>query len=86
MPTCLLDFKESNPVQIEHPIIYDTYNICHLNTKDTLKKLNVAPLKRICVYFDLSIDNLPKRGKAPYISLFSELVQSGCSSVKNKQP
>ena len=73
-------------LQIEHPIIYDTYNICHLHATDKLKKLSVALLKHICVYFDLRIDNLPERRKAPYISLISELVQSGCSCVKNKQP
>ena len=45
-------------VHIEHPIIY---NISHLHATDKLKKLSVALLKQIRVYFDLSINNLPER-------------------------
>lgn len=31
--------------QLTHPIVYDTYNICEMYSKDTLKKLSVALLR-----------------------------------------
>lgn len=62
--------------QIIHPVLYDTYNLCNMYQKDKLKRLSVALLRHICVYFDLPVDDLPEKRKAPYINLISELVQA----------
>ena len=65
--------------QILHPIIYDTYNICHMHAKGTLRKrLSVALLRYICVFFELEVDGLSQSRKDPYIALISKFVQ-GCT-------
>ena len=67
--------------EIMHPIMYDTYNICQLYAADKLKRLSVALLRYICTYFNMEIDSLPERRKAPYITLLSDFVGS-CSCCK----
>ena len=61
-----------------HPIMYDTYNLCHMHETGKLNKLSVSMLRLICSYFDLNIDGLPGKRKAPYVNLIVDLVKS-CS-------
>jgi hypothetical protein len=35
-------------IALQHPIIYDTYNLCELRQRNELKKINVKMLKEIC--------------------------------------
>ena len=65
-------------IHIQHPIIYDTYELCHMYKTEKIKKLSIALLRHICVYFDFDVSDLPERRKAPYIALISQLVLS-CS-------
>ena len=64
--------------QITHPVLYDTYNLCGMQSKKKLNRLSVALLRQICIYFDLKVDGLPDKRKAPYITLISDLVET-CS-------
>jgi hypothetical protein len=64
--------------QLSHPIIYDTYNLCHLYEASKLKRLSIALLREMCTYFHMEVDSLPVTRKAPYIALLNELAAS-CS-------
>lgn len=64
--------------QITHPVIYDNLNLCQMHSKDKLKKLSVALLRHICMFFEYDVESLSQSRKAPYLALISELVQ-GCS-------
>ncbi|KXJ26035.1 hypothetical protein AC249_AIPGENE6462, partial [Exaiptasia diaphana] len=64
--------------QIAHPIIYDTLNLCQMHEKDKLKKLSVALLRHICMFFEFEVESLSQSRKAPYLALISELVK-GCT-------
>ena len=35
-------------IALQHPVIYDTYNLCELHQRNELKKFNVKMLKEIC--------------------------------------
>lgn len=65
-------------IELNHPIIYDTYDICKMHAEKKLEKLSVALLRLICAYFNMEVEDLPRRRKAPYLSFINELVQS-CS-------
>ena len=65
-------------ITIQHPIIFDQYNICAMTEEDTLKHLKVALLQVICKGLNLSIPHSPIRRNAPYLQLFKEAI-SRCS-------
>lgn len=71
-------------VQLNHPIMYDTYNLCSMVKKDSLKRLTVALLLDICEHFGLDTTGASKKRKAPFIHLIRvELVQTcSCSFSK----
>ncbi|KXJ11458.1 hypothetical protein AC249_AIPGENE89 [Exaiptasia diaphana] len=64
--------------QLVHPIMYDTHNICDLQSSGNLKKkFSVAMLHTVCEYFGIDVEHLKRtRFKAPYIELLSDLVKS----------
>ena len=35
-------------IALQHPVIYDTYNLCELRQRNELRKFNVKMLKEIC--------------------------------------
>ena len=47
--------REHVMATIQHPIIFDQYNICTMAEEDTLKHLKVALLQVICKGLNLSI-------------------------------
>ena len=65
-------------IELNHPIIYDTYDICKMHAEKKLEKFSVALLRLICAYFNMEVEDLPRRRKAPYLSFINKLVQS-CS-------
>ncbi|KAK3722361.1 hypothetical protein QZH41_003618 [Actinostola sp. cb2023] len=68
-------------VQLKHPIVYDTYNVCSMQTSNTFTKLSVSVLRSMCEYFDLPVNHIKAHRKAPYLVLVKELVQS-CTCCK----
>ena len=44
--------------QIEHPIMCDTFDVCKLYSEGKLTKLNVALLRRFCIFFSMDVDGL----------------------------
>jgi hypothetical protein len=67
--------------QLEHPIVYDSFNLCSLNESNKFKKLSVSLLRTICEHFDLDISAIKSHRKAPYIELISNMVKSCTCSI-----
>lgn len=65
-------------VQLQHPVIYDNFDLCAMYHANRLNKLSVDMLKYICEYFDVNKEQLAVRKKAPYIALIGKLIES-CS-------
>ena len=69
-------------LQVEHPIVYDQYDICAMVKNSTLKSLKLGLLQLLCEIFELETPALKLRKKAPYISLLEQMVSScSCSGL-----
>ena len=68
-------------VTLQHPIVFDQYNICAMAEEETLKSLKVSLLQVICHGLNLEIPDQPIRRKAPYLKLLKEAISNcGCQS------
>lgn len=65
-----------NEISIQHPITYESYNICEMAAASKLSKLSIAMLQDICKYYELDLSNIKQKRKRPYIDLLNELVSS----------
>ena len=62
-------------VQLSHPTVFDTYNLCTMYKAGKMRQLSVAMLQAACEHFDLSVEGIRTgRLKAPYISLLKDLI------------
>ncbi|KXJ23561.1 hypothetical protein AC249_AIPGENE12379 [Exaiptasia diaphana] len=68
--------------QIQHPIMCDTYDLCHLHSKGKLEGFKVDLLRHFCIFFNMDVDGLSHHRKAPYVSILKELVLS-CTCTKS---
>ncbi|KAL9964008.1 hypothetical protein ACROYT_G027575 [Oculina patagonica] len=50
-------------VQLQHPVIYDNFDLCAMYDANRLNKLSVDMLKYICEYFDVNKEQLAVRRK-----------------------
>ena len=65
-------------IQPIHPICFDNYNLCEMMGQVKLSKFAVAMLNRICVNFEIPVDDIKVHKKAPYISRIEEFLKK-CS-------
>jgi len=65
-------------IQLQHPIMYEQYNVCIMAKENTLKHLKLAELQNICEALELEVPHRPIRRKAPYIALLLEVLNQ-CS-------
>ena len=65
-----------NEISIQHPITYESYNICEMAAASKLSKLSIAMLQDICRYYELDLLSIKQKRKKPYIDLLNELVSS----------
>ena len=65
-----------NEISIQHPITYESYNICEMAAASKLSKLSIAMLQDICKYYELDYSGIKQKRKKPYIDLLNELVGS----------
>lgn len=64
-------------VQLSHPIVFDTYNLCNIHKAGKMRQLSVAMLRAACEHFELDVGSVRTgRLKAPYISLLTNLVST----------
>ncbi|PFX18859.1 hypothetical protein AWC38_SpisGene16749 [Stylophora pistillata] len=64
-------------IQLDHPLIYDQYDLCEMALKNSLKILRLPMLQHICEYRGLKIPSKPILKKAPYLALLKEIVSKG---------
>ena len=65
---------------LQHPIMYDTHNICEIAACSKLPKFSVQMLQDICNFYQLEISTINVKRKKPYIDLLTKLVSScGCN-------
>ena len=67
--------KVMREVSFQHPIVYDTYNVCSLVEERKLHKLALGLLKDMCVYLEVETSDLKQRRKKPYIKRITDLVK-----------
>ena len=65
-----------NEISIQHPITYESYNICEMATASKLSKFSIAMLQEICKHYELDTSSIKQKRKQPYIDLLDELVES----------
>lgn len=81
----LSEAKETvTSIQLDHPLIYDQYDLCEMALKDSLKILRLPMLQHICEDLDLNIPSKPIRKKTPYLALLKEIV-SKCTCQKSSR-
>ncbi|CAB4029913.1 SURP and G-patch domain-containing 1, partial [Paramuricea clavata] len=62
-----------NDISIQHPITYESYNICEMATASKLSKFSIAMLQEICKHYELDTSSIKQKRKQPYIDLLDEL-------------
>ena len=66
---------------LQHPIMYQKYNICEIVCQSKLSKFSVSTLQKICAALDLDIASMSGKRKQPYIEIIEEVVsRCGCTS------
>jgi Arf-GAP/Rho-GAP domain/ANK repeat/PH domain-containing protein 3 len=58
-----------NEISLNHPIIYDSYNICDMAATSKLPKFSIAMLQVIYRYFELDISSVKQKRKKPYVDM-----------------
>lgn len=61
-------------ITLQHPIVYNQYDICTMVKNDTLNDLKLVLLQCICQNLELDVPLKPIRRKVPYIALLKEAV------------
>ena len=59
-------------VQLCHPIVFDSFNLCDMSRKNRLGDLSVAMLRTVCEHFDIDVKEITVQRKAPYLTLLEE--------------
>ena len=66
-------------IGLQHPIVFENFNICQYYREGKLKLFNIPMLKNICEYFEISFKARDK--KAVFLKRLSDLVREcDCSS------
>ena len=56
-------------LSLEHPIVYDCYNICDLINSFKLSSFSVQMLKEFCNFFEIDTSRVMVKRKKPYLDL-----------------
>lgn len=67
--------KALDNISIQHPIMYDTHNICEMASTSTLSKFSISMLQEICQQYELDTAKISVKRKKPYIELLTDLVK-----------
>ena len=74
----LLTNKVARELVQQHPIMYDTYNLCDIISRSQLKKFNISVLKEICDSLMIDATDVSAKRKQPYIEKIEEFC-TGCT-------
>ncbi|KAK2549835.1 hypothetical protein P5673_029657 [Acropora cervicornis] len=68
-------------MSIQHPIMYDTFNICEMASALTLSKFSISMLQEICEQYELDTSGIRVKRKKPSIEVLTDFVKM-CSCGK----
>ena len=74
----LLTNEVSRELVPQHPIMYDTYNLCDIISRSQLKKFNISVHKEICDSLMIDATDVSAKRKQPYIEKIEEFC-TGCA-------
>ena len=63
---------------LQHPIMFEKYNICEIVCQSMLSKFSVAMLKKICTALELNVYSITSKRKQSYMDILQRLVDK-CS-------
>ena len=52
-------------INLQHPIVFDQYDVCQLVHGEELNKLTISMMEKICLELGLATPNPPMRHKSP---------------------
>lgn len=74
----------NNAIGLQHPILYEAFNLCQLSKKSKLTGFSISMLKEICNALELDISNVTVRLKRPYIELLEGVLgRCSCSRIES---
>ena len=72
-----------NLLGLQHPIMYDTNNICELASSSKLTAtFSVSFLRDICLSLDIDVSGITVKRKKPYVDKLQDLVKSCTCSTE----
>ena len=69
-------------INLQHPILFDQYDVCQLVHNEELKKLTINMMEKICLEIGLATPNPPVRRRSPYEQALKEAVALCSCSVR----
>ena len=63
---------------LQHPIMFERYNICEILCQSKLSKLSLGMLQEICTALELDVSSITSKRKKPYMDILQRLVDK-CS-------
>ena len=66
---------------LQHPIMYETYNICEIVGQSKLAKFSIRTLQNICAALELDVASMTGNRKQPEI-IEGVVVRCGCKTSK----
>ena len=68
---------------LQHPIMYETYNICEIVGQCRLAKFSIRTLQNICAALELDVASMIGKCKQPYMEIIEGvLARCGCKTSK----
>ena len=68
---------------LQHPIMYETYNICEIVGQSRLAKFLIRTLQNICAALELDVASMIGKRKQPYMEIIEGIVaRCGCKTSK----
>jgi len=65
---------------LQHPIMYEKYNICEIVCQSKLSKFSIPTLQKICAALELDVASMTRKRKQPYAEMIEGVVaRCGCT-------
>ena len=65
---------------LQHPIMYEKYNICEIVCQSKLSKFSIPTLQKICAALELDVASMTGKRKQPYVEIIEGVVaRCGCT-------
>ena len=78
--------KVTKALTLQHPIMYETYNICEIVAQSKLAKFSIRTLQNICAALELDVASMTGKCKQPYMEIIEGvLAKCGCKPSKADQ-